>query len=240
MPDVTSITITIDGPAGAGKSTVARGLACRLGIDFLDTGAMYRGAAVVALMAGINLEDGPAIAAAVDRSRLRFDWDGSPPRLLIDWPEALDISRRIREADATKAVTPVSAQPAVRAAMVQRQRAIRDEHPQIVTEGRDQGSVVFPDAGVKFYLDASPETRACRRALELREAGREVDEQQILEGILARDHADQSRADGPLCVPEGAIVVDTTDLTLEQVIALLDEYVKTARAQAPRSRPADP
>lgn len=226
MPFAMTLTITIDGPAGAGKSTVARQLADRLGIDFLDTGAMYRGAAVVALMAGIDLEDGPAIAAAVDRSQLRFDWDASPPPLLIDWPEPLDISTRIRDADATTAVTPVSAQPEVRAAMVRRQRAIRDEHPRIVTEGRDQGSVVFPDADLKFYLDAAPETRADRRARELRTAGRNIDRQQILESIMTRDHADRTRLDGPLCIPEGAIVVDTTTLTIEQVVLLLEQHVR--------------
>ncbi len=214
------ITITIDGPAGTGKSSVARQLAKLLGLTFLDTGAMYRAAAVIGLDADIDLNDGVAIADAVLRSGMTFDWETDPPHLWIHWPREYDVSSRIRDAEITKAVSVVAGLPEVRSLLVRLQRHIRDTHTGLVTEGRDQGSIVFPDADVIFYLDATPEVRAARRAKQLRQIGKvtDVDEAQIRQDIIRRDEIDRSRKDGPLVKPENAIVVDTTNLTEIQVI----------------------
>ncbi|MFG0330430.1 MAG: (d)CMP kinase [Phycisphaerales bacterium] len=219
------VTITIDGPAGTGKSTIARLLAQRLGLEFLDTGAMYRAAALLALENGVDLTDGPAIARLIDDSHMRFDWTADPPDLCVEFPECRSLMTRIRDADVSAAVSAVSAAPEVREAMVARQRKIRNAHPRLVSEGRDQGSVVFPDANVKFYLDASPRIRAQRRVDQLRELGRPVDLEVIERDIIRRDAADRTRAVGPLVIPDEAIVVDTSSLSIDEVIDTLASTV---------------
>lgn len=216
------IIITIDGPAGTGKSTVARRLAENLGLDFLDTGAMYRAAALISIRRNISVADHAALVAAVEDADLSFDWSLSPPELLA-YGDAL--GDRIRDGDVTAIVSPVSAIPALRRHMVERQRAIAAKHPRLVTEGRDQGSVVFPDAKVKFYLDASPEVRAKRRAAQQLASGKSADERRLLAEITARDASDMGRADGPLVRPEGAIVVDTSSMTMDEVVAHLERTV---------------
>lgn len=218
-----ALVITIDGPAGAGKSTVARQLAARLGLDFLDTGAMYRGLAAAAIDGGVDPADRHALADLAQRIRIAFDWAADPPRLEID---GRDVTHRLRDPDVTAAVGDVAANAPVRQVLVDAQRQIGRQHPRLVTEGRDQGSVVFPDAAVKFYLDASPQVRARRRAEQLREAGREADEQQILGQIVARDQRDSTRPDGPLICPHDAIRVDTSGMTLGQVVDHLAELVR--------------
>jgi len=170
-----AVIITIDGPAGTGKSSVAHRLAERLGLEFLDTGAMYRGAAMIALDNGIAPDDGPALAAAVCRAGMQFVWTTDPPRLHL---AGRNVSRRIRDLDVSEIVSIVAAQPPVREVLVEQQRAIAAAHPRLVTEGRDQGSVVFPQAPVKFYLDAPAEVRAERRIRQLVKAGKSVDEEQ--------------------------------------------------------------
>jgi len=226
IPKHIPIVITIDGPAGTGKSTIAHRLAERLGLDYLDTGAMYRGAALIALEANLDLNHGKSVTQAFVNANLRFDWSTKPPRLLIDNPDTQDITERIREVDVTTAVTPVSALSELRAVMRQRQRAIRQDHPRLITEGRDQGSAVFDDAPIKFYLDAEPDTRAKRRVRQLRATGQPADEADTLAKILNRDEADRTRKDGPLIVPDDAIVFDTTHLTREQVTDTLEEHVR--------------
>lgn len=221
--------VTIDGPAGAGKSAVARQLATRLGADFLDTGAMYRGVAAQAIANGLAPADTDAVADMAERLSIRFDFAKQPPALLV---EGCDLTHRLRDADVTAAVSPVAGNTRVRHVLVRAQRLIGAEHPNLVTEGRDQGSVVFPDALVKFYLDASPEVRAKRRADQLREAGREADEPKILRQIIDRDHRDRSRSDGPLICPPNAIEIDSSQMTLEQVVQALFDHVQQARASA--------
>jgi len=221
------VIITIDGPAGTGKSTVAHLLATRLGLDFLDTGAMYRAAAFVALEREIDPSDGPALAAAVAGLDLHFDWQHDPPRIMVG---DRDISRRIRDLDVAEVVSIVAAQAELRNVLVEQQRRIAADHPRLVTEGRDQGSVVFPNAGARFYLDADIEVRADRRARQLIAAGMDVDHEQIVQGIIERDRIDSSRSDGPLIRPQGAIAVDTTDLTAEQVV---DELQRFSRERFP-------
>jgi cytidylate kinase len=215
--------ITIDGPAGTGKSSVARALARRLGLDFLDTGAMYRAAAAVALDRGLAPSHGDAVTRAVEEADLRFDWSADPPLILAsDRP----IDRRIREADVTAIVSAVAGIAELRRHLVDKQRQIASEHRRLVTEGRDQGSVAFPDAPVKIYLDADPAVRARRRAEQLRAAGLDVDEEALRREIIERDRSDSSRSVGPLVCPADAIRVDTSGLTFEEVVNTLEDLVR--------------
>lgn len=229
------LIITIDGPAGTGKSSVAHLLAQRLGLEFLDTGAMYRAAALMAIEQALSPDGGPALAAAVERTPPRFDWCSSPPRIML---AGRDVSERIRDADVTAIVSRVAACAEVRRVLVASQRAAASEHRRLVTEGRDQGSVVFPDAPVRIYLDAAPQVRALRRAEQLRAAGRPADEGEILRGILERDRIDSGRSEGPLRVPEGAERVDTSSLDLEGVVRRL-ESIARARLGDRLTRPAE-
>ncbi len=220
-PDL-PIIITIDGPAGTGKSTVARRLAARIGLDFLDTGAMYRAATAIVIDHGLTADLDEAvygrILERVVDADLHFDWKTDPPAILA-WMAPLN--DRIREPDVTKLVSRVATIGTLRKHMVQKQRIIGHQHPRLVTEGRDQGSVAFPNAPVKFYLDADPKVRAARRAAQLREAGHEVDDAELLESIIERDRIDSTRADGPLTCPEDAIIVDTSDLDIDGVVETL-------------------
>jgi cytidylate kinase len=222
--------VTIDGPAGTGKSTVAHRLAKRLGLEFLDTGAMYRAAALTALERGIDPADGPRVAELVRDLELRFDWMTDPPALLVDGHAVGD---RIRTQEVTRAVSAVASNPLVREAMVEAQREIASLHPRLVTEGRDQGSVVFPDAHVRIYLDARPEIRARRRVEQLAAKGIVTTEGEILAQILERDRLDSTRRDGPLVCPRGADVVDTSNIEIDDVIDRLEQVVR-ARATPAR------
>lgn len=215
--------VTIDGPAGTGKSTVAHRLAKRLGLEFLDTGAMYRAAALAALERGIDPADGPRVAALVRDLEIRFDWRADPPTLLVD---GVAVGDRIRTQEVTRAVSAVASNPMVRAAMVEAQREIAGLHPRLVTEGRDQGSVVFPDAHVRIYLDARPEVRARRRVEQLAAKGIVVAEPEVLAQIIERDRIDSTRRDGPLVCPRGADSVDTSDIEIDEVIDRLERVVR--------------
>jgi len=223
------IIITIDGPAGTGKSSVARSLAKRLGLDFLDTGAMYRAAAAICIDYGIEPADHPALVVKVVEADLHFDWNRDPPTILA-WGRPIE--RRIRDADVTALVSPISAIPALRQHMVAKQRIIGRQHPRLVTEGRDQGTVVFPDAKVKFYLDASAEVRAQRRARQLVDSGVRASVEEELRKIIERDQRDMNRPDGPLRRPGDGLIVDTSDLEFEQVVGELERIVRAKAAEA--------
>src|SRR5213595_2515695 len=199
--------ITIDGPAGTGKSTVARIVAEQLGFDFLDTGAMYRAIGLESLRRNANLDDPRELAFIAKHCRINFDFNQSPPTILLNGEP---VAHLLRASDATRAASYVAAVPAIRIQLVEQQQQIGHERPNLVTEGRDQGTVVFPNAELKFYLDASPQERARRRAAQLRARGEIVDQNEILNQILARDTRDATRAVGPLSVPADADVIDTT------------------------------
>jgi cytidylate kinase len=218
-----AVIITIDGPAGTGKSTVAHRLACRLGLDFLDTGAMYRAAALVAVEQELDPAEGPAVAEAVRAAGMRFDWTSDPPRIHLG---DRDVSDRIRDMDVSAVVSTIAAQRALRDVLVAEQRRIASEHPRLVSEGRDQGSVVFPDASIRFFLKADVAVRAKRRVAQLAAAGKQVDEQEVIEDIRRRDRTDSTRQDGPLHEPEGAVVVDASDRTADEVVDLLERTVR--------------
>jgi len=220
------MVITIDGPAGTGKSTVSREVANRLGFDFLDTGAMYRAVGLAVLRRGVDFHNVREMEFVAKHCRVDFDWGRKPPGVLLnDEP----VGHLLRGKEATDAAKYVAQVPAIRHKLVEEQRKIGREHGNLVTEGRDQGSVVFPDARFKFFLTASPEERARRRARELRARGEIVDEREILEQIVERDEKDQSRSVGPLAIPPGAVVIDTTQLSMDEVVNRIVEAVRGAR-----------
>ena len=220
---MSKLVITIDGPAGSGKSTTARLVAARLGYTYLDTGAMYRAMTVKALRSGISPGDERKLARLALETDISVETHPDGTRVFLDGE---DVTDELRGSEVTRAASPVSAVGEVRARMVELQRRIGAAGG-IVAEGRDIGSIVFPDADVKIYLNASLTTRASRRKKEIEASGASADLEEVKEDIRARDVYDSSRAHSPLIVPEGAVVVDTTDLSIEdQVRKVLDEVKK--------------
>jgi cytidylate kinase len=207
--------ITIDGPAGTGKSTVARKVAERLSFDFLDTGAMYRTIALEALRRKVSLTDARELAFVARHCRIGFDWSKRPPAVLLNGEP---VSHLIRGSEVASAASFVAAVGAVRQRLVQEQQRIGAEHGNLVTEGRDQGTVVFPEARAKFYLDATPAERCRRRVAQLRARGEMVNSDEVLREIIERDKRDSTRAVGPLIVPPDAQVIDTTKLSEDEVV----------------------
>ena len=206
--------IAIDGPAGAGKSTVARALANHLGLEYLDTGAMYRAVTLAAMRRGIDLADVEQVAKLAQQLTLEVGEHG----VLVD---GIDATTEIRSREVTTAVSAVASNSAVRAELVRRQRNWANERGGGVLEGRDIGSVVFPDAELKLYLTAAPRVRAERRVAE---AGGDVDE--MTEAIELRDQYDRQRADGPLVQADGSIVVDTTGLSIDEVLERIEQLLE--------------
>jgi cytidylate kinase len=200
------LVIAIDGPAGAGKSTVGRRLARRLGLEYLDTGAMYRAVTFAALRRGIPVTDDAAVAALARAMTLTVDDHG----VVVD---GVDATAEIRSREVTEAVSAVAANTPVRDELRARQRQWADERGGGVIEGRDIGTVVFPDAALKLFVTASPRVRAARRVAEL---GGDVDD--IARSIAERDRRDMERADGPLTAAAGATVVDTSELSIDEVV----------------------
>jgi CMP/dCMP kinase len=224
------VVIAVDGPAGTGKSSVSRGLARSLDARYLDTGAMYRIVTLAVLRAGVDLADTPAIESAATDVPLSVGYDPDEDRAYLD---AEDVSSEIRGDAVTKAVSAVSAVPAVRARLVGLQRELAGGPGSVVVEGRDIGTVVLPDADVKIFLTASAEERARRRNEQNVAAGLGNDYEAVLADVKRRDHLDSTRAVSPLRAADDALVVDTSDMSESEVIAHLVELVEQ-RAGASR------
>jgi len=215
LDEIDSMIITIDGPAGTGKSTVAAAVAQQLGFDFLDTGAMYRAIGLAALRRKANLEDPRELAFVARLARIVFDFSRRPPIVMLNGES---VGHLLRAGDATRAASFVALVPAIREQLVRQQQEIGAQRPNLVTEGRDQGTIVFPGAALKFYLDATPAERARRRANQLRARGEVVDQQELQRQIIDRDARDAHRQVGPLAIPSDAIFIDTTSLSEREVI----------------------
>lgn len=217
-----NVVVAVDGPAGTGKSSVSRGLARELGARYLDTGAMYRIVTLAMLRAEVDLDDPAAIAAACDVPLSV----GHDPDVDSAYLGGEDVSAEIRGDAVTRAVSAVSAVPQVREKLVALQRELASGSDNVVVEGRDIGTVVLPDADVKIFLTASAETRARRRNDQNVATGLGDDYETVLADVRRRDHLDSTRAVSPLRPAEDALVVDTSDMTQDQVVARLVELVE--------------
>jgi CMP/dCMP kinase len=206
--------IAIDGPAGSGKSTIAKQLADRLGLEYLDTGAMYRAVAFAALRRGVDPDEADVVARIAQDLDLSVTTDG----VRVD---GVDASIEIRGPEVTRAVSIVAANPQVRSEMVSRQREWARARGGGVLEGRDIGTVVFPDAELKVYLTAAPEVRAARRSKEVTD----LDYHTVAADLARRDALDQGRETDPLRSADDAVVVDTTDRTIDEVLDLISELL---------------
>ena len=218
--DKRRIIIAIDGPAGSGKSTLASLLARRLNYTNIETGAMYRALALKALQSSVSLDDGPALAQLAANSNIRLDPRPEGNRVLLD---GVDVTERIRQQDVTDAASKVSVHPPVREWMVEQQRQIGAEGG-VVMEGRDIGTKVFPNAEVKIFLDAAPEVRGARRFLQ--QPAVNAPEASVLAELRERDRRDRTRATSPLIPAPDAVVIDSTNLSLDEVFRRAMEIIE--------------
>ena len=220
--------VAIDGPSGAGKSTIAKIVAKTVGFSCLDTGAMFRSIAVLALEKGISLDDDAALGALATENEIAFTFDDNEERTQHVFIAGKEVTSTIRTAEVDKAVSPVSAAPSVRAALLEQQRRIGNAGNYVV-EGRDIGTTVFPQAEVKIFLTASAEERARRRVSQNEARGiGSVDYEEVLADIIRRDQADSARAVSPLRQAEDAYLLDSSDLTIDQVVEAICSRVKQA------------
>jgi CMP/dCMP kinase len=213
------VIVAIDGPAGAGKSTLARRVAARLGYLYIDTGAMYRAVALLALRLGVSLDDPLKLEQLARAAQIELTADA---RVLLDGE---DVSEAIRRPDISQAASKASAVAGVRRAMVELQRRLGETHS-VVMEGRDIGTVVFPEAQVKIFLDADPAERAGRRVAELRQKGAEADPLEVEREMRERDHRDRTRAEAPLVQAPDAVYFDSTGHTPDEVEEALLRIVR--------------
>ena len=223
--------ITIDGPAAAGKSTVARALAAALGFEYLDTGAMYRAVAWKALTTGVNMHDPKALSQVAAGTSIEFVPHDDAQRVLCD---GKDVTVELRTPEVTACIRYVADEPAARKALIEQQKRFAEGRC-IVTEGRDQGTDVFPDADVKFYLDASPEERARRRLKDLVALGIEASLEQVRQQVAERDKADMARPVGALRLTSEMVVIDSTCLTVEKVVSKMVEHIARRCGERPQA-----
>ncbi len=216
------VIVTIDGPSGAGKSTITKQLAAELLFTYLDTGAMYRAVGLKIHRTGTNLDDRNGLQKLLDTIDLRLVPDGDGTRVLLNNE---DVSEAIRTPEMSMIASRVSADKLVREKLTLLQRNV-GQKGSIVAEGRDMGTVVFPKANHKFFLDASPEERARRRQKQLAEQGQEVDYKETLEQIIKRDKDDSSRALSPLKPAEDAIIIDSSEMTIDEVVDFMVKYIQ--------------
>ncbi len=216
-------SVAIDGPAGAGKSTMARRAAKELNFVYVDTGAIYRTVGFAALRAGVDPQDAAAVAALLPQMRMRLDW--TPDGVQHVYLNEEDLTAEIRRPEVSAAASQVSAIPAVRQFLLDTQRDVAKAHS-VIMDGRDIGTVVLPDADVKIYLSASAEVRARRRWLELQSAGRTDSYEEVLREMNERDYRDMHRDIAPLACAEDAVRLDTSALTPEESIAAILNIVR--------------
>lgn len=229
-----SFVVTIDGPSAAGKSTVAREVARRLGLLYVDTGALYRALALKLQRQGASPDQPAEVGRVLEGTRL--DLSGAPDQPHV-WLDGEDVSGLIRTPEVSELASRLAVIPAVRRRLVEFQRSLRERGP-LVGEGRDLGTVVFPDADVKIYLDADALTRAGRRARELEERGLPVALEQVLEEIERRDQRDRTRADSPLRPAGGAVVIESSGRDVETVVREVLRAVEAERDRPPAGGPA--
>ena len=210
--------LTIDGPSGVGKGTVARALAGELGWGYLDSGALYRILAHAATGAGIDVSNGAAVAQLASELQISFDLLDPEGEVILLSGE--NVAKQLRTETCSRVASVIAAKPEVRAAILDRQKQFR-QAPGLVAEGRDMGTVVFPDAGLKIFLTASPEERAKRRHKQLMHKGLDVSLAALSQQMLERDQRDINRSEAPLVAAEDAVVVDTTQLQAEQVVVVI-------------------
>ena len=218
VSEMANLIITIDGPAASGKSTAARLSAERLGASFLDTGAMYRAVTLAAMQAGVDMNNEKELLSILETSEFQFAVKEGKTAVCID---GVDVTEQIRGSEVTAGARHIASSAKLREKLVIMQRQFAAGEDKIVTEGRDQGTVAFPDADIKFYLAAETTERARRRQAELRAKGQEKSLEEIQSAIEARDKSDERRAVGPLKPASDAIIIDTTDLSIEEVVQKL-------------------
>jgi len=221
------LIIAIDGPAGSGKSTVAKLLAKKLGYTYIDTGAMYRAVALKIKNLGIDPEDLNKVLKIMEETSIDLEPDENGVKVFLD---GKDVSKDIRTEEIGKIASKIARYPQVRKILVQMQRELGKKARDVVIEGRDTGTVIFPDADIKFFFTASPEIRAERRYKELKEKGLDVSYDEILKEVKERDYLDTTRKDSPLKPAKDAIIIDTSDKNLDEVLQeVLDIIEKRKR-----------
>ncbi len=221
MSDQLQKIITIDGPAGAGKSTVAKQLAQKLDLSYLDTGAMYRALTLKAIQQNVNLENEDDVVAMARQTHIDLENHAQGVKVILD---GADVSEEIRTAEITNKTYFVAQKPRVREIMVEWQRLLGGKRG-VVVEGRDVGTVVFPQARYKFYLDADIAERSRRRIEELREKGNDVDADKLTDELKERDNKDLTRSVGPLRKADDAVFIDSTHLTVNEVIEKMMKHI---------------
>lgn len=214
--------VAIDGPAGAGKSSIAKAVSKKLGFVYIDTGAMYRAVAVYAIENGIEIKEENFTSQVLDEIKIDITYEDGTQKIFL---LGKDVSERIREADASIGASNVAVIPAVRLKLVELQRTLA-EKTSVIMDGRDIGTYVLPDAEVKIFLTASSDVRARRRLLEMKEKGMEADFETVKRDIEYRDKNDSEREFAPLRQAEDAVLVDTSDMTIDEVIERITEIIR--------------
>jgi CMP/dCMP kinase len=215
--------ITIDGPSGAGKSTLGRLLARELNLLYIDTGAMYRAAALAVIESGVSTTDSEAVTKVVTQADINLEGDPDSLQVMLD---GRDVSQRIRTEEVSHSASVISTIPEVRRSLVNRQRELGKRAGGVVLDGRDIGTIVFPQADIKFFLTAAPEQRAQRRYEEDRLKERDATFEETLADINTRDHRDSTRDDSPLAIADDAIVIDSTEFSIEEVFEQMMKAVR--------------
>ena len=225
--------IAIDGPSGAGKSTLGRLIARELKLLYIDTGAMYRAAALAVIRSSVSTTDRQAVAEVVTRADINLAGDPDSLQVMLD---GRDVSREIRTEEVSHSASVISAIPEVRRTLVERQRRLGERAGGVVLDGRDIGTIVFPRADIKFFLTAAPEARAHRRYDEDRLKERDATFEETLADINTRDRRDSTRGDSPLAIADDAIVIDSTEFSIDEVFEQMMKAISERRGETPKAQ----